>query len=1196
MDKTLPHTVALEIGAKDEGGGRKRRRGQEPETSKDTTVVIAYYRPPGVPADQTTRFFGHIVKKLTQLEKAGHRTVLVGDSNGDRDGRGRPTSIRGRNNLAGVALVQAEKEAGHTWIKPAGDGPFFTRFDISKDQINGSPLFDPRDATSAVDHASQGRNAVTHRTVTKLVIDDEFQLGADHAGLRLDLRIRQEEGTPLKTRPPMPKRRRLGENEEDTAAYTKSTRSPLSDWNQRVSARLQSLDRLPQVERRRRADKFMNGAIPELQRILSKAADQVGSKKLSTGKASHRTPIRTKSQRCAAHRAMRLTRSRSSTLPERRSAWSKALDENEAEMEVAVREENEEWDRLTQEVDEELERGDWCALWKLLASKKDRPPDMMPKSFTDDKNKHIWKKKEVLQHVADEVGAIAAPGEGSYLSPVDQELTEAVREEVKQIQIEAQSVEDWKPNKGDVLTMIKYLRKAYTGRTAEGPDGTGADMILFADEAMAESLLLMLKLIARAAAAPWIWKNARIVLAHKEGRDPQNLRKSYRPICVGSQLMKAVESIIRVRNEKCLEKKPLHPAIMAYQKGIGHDMAVFTATEAALHAEFTAKGDKPRLYALCIDWENAFNTTDRPLVEWLEWNRFGQGGTPWSISRSISSGAMYRVHIHGHKSPEFWQKNGLGQGPTLSPGKFNISMDPVLRELEESGAGVVVGDELTLGVAWSDDLLLLVREDRLQDVLRAVERVSGKYRKKTKADKVHITPLCQAAGDRPEAKLGGKPVPYADHEKFLGFTLSSSIQGGRQFMDRFRDRADIANSKIERMHVHRSKTINTRTTESVYDSMLLSVISANLTNPQLDTVGRDGKAKLFGYEAARRASANFARRALRTSCRTPPVGLMAELGWPLPDRKIIESKLQLVERLAQRARRQREVPRSQHAGERLTRDSISHTFVTRIDDVSEGDTKGLLAEAKRLYEEAGLGHCWPPRVDQPSQGRRAATVRNIQTAAESVAKKRMDEWIQARHFEDEDTPYHELYDPIPWRIRNGTRNQVGLMTTFRLGSAMTNANRTADGENPSCPCGLDDTPQHVILKCVLLRAERTKLEKRIREIWSPAQWISFEEATNHDKKMHLLGKRMSPRQTDEQRVDLDMAVKIFLEEADETRVHRYGLAPMCGSYFTRPAEATMEQAARWHGMQAEDNQLLRQGCPPEVDIYDDDEEGADRTE
>ena len=64
-----------------------------------------------------------------------------------------------------------------------------------------------------------------------------------------------------------------------------------------------------------------------------------------------------------------------------------------------------------------------------------------------------------------------------------------------------------------------------------------------------------------------------------------NIAESYRPICIGSLPMKALEKVAQGWVLEAEEKRPLHPSIMAYKKGIGHEMAVFAGAEAALHAK-----------------------------------------------------------------------------------------------------------------------------------------------------------------------------------------------------------------------------------------------------------------------------------------------------------------------------------------------------------------------------------------------------------------------------------------------------------------------------------------------------------------------------------------------------------------------------------------------------------------------------------
>jgi hypothetical protein len=201
--------------------------------------------------------------------------------------------------------------------------------------------------------------------------------------------------------------------------------------------------------------------------------------------------------------------------------------------------------------------------------------------------------------------------------------------------------DNWQPSEKDVKVMMTYFARAYSKRTAAGPDGLAAEMFLHADRNILEALTALLEMVRAAGGVPQELREMEIVLAHKSGRDPQNLKRSYRPICVGSLLMKALERVAKQWMDEAIRARPLHPAIMAYTKGIGHDMAIITVQEAVLHArrEAEERGERtPRIYAVGIDIENAFNGVWRELVEEFEWEKLGLRGRKWSIVRSLSGG------------------------------------------------------------------------------------------------------------------------------------------------------------------------------------------------------------------------------------------------------------------------------------------------------------------------------------------------------------------------------------------------------------------------------------------------------------------------------------------------------------------------------------------------------------------------------
>ena len=144
---------------------------------------------------------------------------------------------------------------------------------------------------------------------------------------------------------------------------------------------------------------------------------------------------------------------------------------------------------------------------------------------------------------------------------------------------------------------------------------------------------------------------------------------------------------------------------------------------------------------------------------------------------------------------------------------------------------------------------MIVEEDKLHQVLRKLEQASGRYRKKTNDTKVFATPLCPdlKSRPRPTLKLGGKILEYKTDEKILGFTLSKTIQGSQNYLPRYKAKAETAVAKLEKIGASSGPEVKPEITAKYYNTLVLPVMTANLTLPQLKSKG----SKPHGYVAAR---------------------------------------------------------------------------------------------------------------------------------------------------------------------------------------------------------------------------------------------------------------------------------------------------------------------------------------------------------
>ena len=179
------------------------------EVKAERTTVTAYYCPPNQGPGGEARYFGKLTKYMEWLSLHNHRSILVGDSNGDRNLQGQPRFNKSRNNRAAEALVQLERKTGHTWMRPSNKGPCFTRYAISRERMDNEPDYDPADATSAVDHLSICPQVRREGQLMSYRLHEELHMGADHVGLQFVIRAATCIELPLSKKPRESKRKSL---------------------------------------------------------------------------------------------------------------------------------------------------------------------------------------------------------------------------------------------------------------------------------------------------------------------------------------------------------------------------------------------------------------------------------------------------------------------------------------------------------------------------------------------------------------------------------------------------------------------------------------------------------------------------------------------------------------------------------------------------------------------------------------------------------------------------------------------------------------------------------------------------------------------------------------------------------------------------------------------------------------------------
>ena len=517
-----------------------------------------------------------------------------------------------------------------------------------------------------------------------------------------------------------------------------------------------------------------------------------------------------------------------------------------------------------------------------------------------------------MTHIREAVVKMAVPESKDYLTAPPEELDRSRKGLLCSAKRSQHSVrDDWIIGDEEVETLIKYLGQADRKGTASGPDGFTPDLILRGGQAARQGLRMILQLAAAARGVPKAWKRMRLLLAHKPGRPTNRIGKGYRPIVIGSLLTKGIEKVVKVEYEKCLSQpgQRLHPACHAYRKGIGREMAIYVLQSAVLayRAECKVAKVKPeRLFAFLGDVSHAFCGADLPMLEVQEYYEHGLRGSRWLLGCDLSADLSYTVEHCGHETEVIEQKFGLGQGPSLSPTKFNVSISPVLYELEEAGAGVTVGGRNITEVGWSDDLAIIIKDPHATRVLKALELASGKFRKILHNEKVHAvhlhTHFNPAGVPMQDGKLGlrltdttpllgNKPIDLQEAEILLGYFIGGKLQGDKRQQVRAYGRAKVAAAKTDAMHLYSGNKVASKAGEFYHNGLVESTLVANLTCTQL--VGNS----VSWTDEVTSLQAQTIRRTYAASMWCPSYGLLIECGWRPTLATILEAKLALYDRI-----------------------------------------------------------------------------------------------------------------------------------------------------------------------------------------------------------------------------------------------------------------------------------------------------------
>jgi Reverse transcriptase (RNA-dependent DNA polymerase). len=205
-----------------------------------------------------------------------------------------------------------------------------------------------------------------------------------------------------------------------------------------------------------------------------------------------------------------------------------------------------------------------------------------------------------------------------------------------------------------------------------------------------------------------------VTFTPKPGKPSYTEAKAYRPICFSSFLLKTLERLVHrhIRND-VLGKNPLHINQYAYQSGKSTDTA---QTSMVITIEKVLQTQEFALGAF-LDIEGAFDSTSIEAIS----TALLRHGVPPVFERWIASMLRSRCIISSlmGETMQVASVRDCPQGGVLSPLLWNLTMDELLRDLNEAGYH---------SVGFADDIAIIIRgkfpstvTEVLQNALKRLE-------------------------------------------------------------------------------------------------------------------------------------------------------------------------------------------------------------------------------------------------------------------------------------------------------------------------------------------------------------------------------------------------------------------------------------------------------------------------------------------
>lgn len=437
--------------------------------------------------------------------------------------------------------------------------------------------------------------------------------------------------------------------------------------------------------------------------------------------------------------------------------------------------------------------------------------------------------------------------------------------------------------------------------------------------------------------------------------DPVN----YRPISLMSAIAKWFQKILWNRIKLWDATQP-NGGICSHSayggvKGRCRLMAAWTINAQSL----LPQNLKTHHFIFTSDINNAYPSTDANVTDYIL-RQAGLSGRLWRLSRKIEKGLKTNLKLNDRVTEQRAQERGLNQGAIPSSTRFNATVAPLYKTLEEEKIGTSTEDHTIPPIGFIDDCSGCTTEEKLHRYLIIRESFADKHGLEWKTTKDAILNRGTSNPSSPFKNRDGI-IEIKKSVEVLGEILTKNPSRSPQQVQDTIER--MKNATIKYRWISWSSSIpSTKVAYTIFNAMVISIARARLIITRV---------KDHEWKKIESIQAQIARDILKVHQRASVIPTLAELGWTSLKTIVSTEKLLFAGRIFREAK-------------------AIHTMRTRdirIHQVNQGDKQGFLGEIHEIMQEWNIPHLWAKPM------KRSRWKKQIKEAARRHEIQKWKNWI-----------------------------------------------------------------------------------------------------------------------------------------------------------------------------------------------------------